>query len=210
MKKIIIGALLIFLALFTFAQEDYDDLKQQLYQQQFQIFNQQRLYISQLSMLTLGGWSVTNLAVGGILSTQTEGSTKYFHQMNAGWNIINLAIAGAGYLGIRKELKIKDWNFSNTVAAQHKMQKILLFNAGLDLAYMMSGVYLIERSKNDLENQDRFKGFGQSLILQGGFLFVFDLVQNQLHQRHGKKLDAYLDKIDVSVSPTGIRCIVKL
>ena len=116
-------------------------------------------------MLALGSWSVTNLAVGGILSTQAEGSNKYFHQMNAGWNVINLAIAGAGYLGIKRDLKVNDWTLSRTVTEQHKMQKILLFNAGLDLAYMMSGVYLIERSKNDLDNQDRFKGFGQSLIL---------------------------------------------
>ena len=186
------------------AQDIYTDLN-------LQLFNQERLEISQKSMLVLGSWSVVNMAAGGILSTQTEGSTKYFHQMNAGWNIINLAIAGAGYLGTRKALKADDdWDLSATVSEQHKMQKILLFNAGVDLAYMMSGVYLIERSKNNLDNQDRFKGFGQSLILQGGFLFVFDLVQNQLHQRHGKQLDDFLGRVSISVSPVGIGCTFQL
>ena len=97
----------------------------------------------------------------------------------------------------------ENWTLSETVTEQHKIQKVLLFNTGLDLAYMATGVYLIERSKNDLENQDRWKGFGQGLILQGGFLFVFDIIQNQLHQKHGKKLSHFLENINVSVSPLG-------
>ncbi len=202
MKQIFLIASLLFATFSSFAQNDsYNNLN-------LQLFNQERLEISKKSMFVLGGWSVTNMAVGGILSTQTEGSTKYFHQMNGIWNVINLSIAAGGYFGVRKDLKKENWTLSESVTEQHKMQKVLLFNAGLDLAYMATGVYLIERSKNDLDNQDRWKGFGQSLLLQGGFLFVFDIVQNQLHQKHGKQLAAFLENTSVSVSPVGFSCVV--
>ncbi|MCB0846751.1 MAG: hypothetical protein KDE26_26060, partial [Bacteroidetes bacterium] len=75
-----------------------------------------------------------------------------------------------------------------TVKAQNQIEKILLFNAGLDLAYIASGAYLIERSKTNPANAGRaeqFNGYGQSLILQGGFLFVFDLTAFLIHQRNG-------------------------
>jgi hypothetical protein len=202
MKQVFLIASLLILVFSSYAQNDsYDDL-------QLQLFNQERLTISKKNMLVLGGWSIANMTIGGVLSTQTEGSTKYFHQMNAIWNIVNLGITAGGYFGIRKELNKENWTLSKTVTEQHKIQKILLFNAGLDLAYIATGVYLIERSKNDLENQDRWKGFGQGLILQGGFLFVFDIVQNQLHQKHGKKLSKFLENTSISVSPVGFSCVI--
>jgi hypothetical protein len=62
------------------------------------------------------------------------------------------------------------------------MQNIFIFNAGLDVGYMAIGLYLMERSKNASKNQDLLKGYGSSLILQGGFLFAFDLVMYFVHK----------------------------
>ena len=46
---------------------------------------------------------------------------------------------------------------------------------GLDVCYMLAGAILKNRAgKMSSENQARNIGFGNSLILQGGFLFVFD------------------------------------
>ena len=53
------------------------------------------------------------------------------------------------------------------------MQKLLLFNAGLDVGYMAFGGYLWEKGRND--GSQRLVGYGQSLILQGAFLMAFDL-----------------------------------
>lgn len=202
MKQTLLGVFFFTITFSSFAQNDsYKALN-------LQLFNQERLEINKKNMLVLGGWSVTNMAVGSILSTQTEGSTKYFHQMNGIWNVVNLGIAAGGYFGSRKEAKKENWNLSETVTEHHKLQKILSLNIGLNVAYMATGVYLIERSKNDLENKDRWKGFGQSLILQGGFLFVFDIVQNQLHQKHGKELVQFLENTNVSVSPVSFSCVI--
>jgi len=139
-------------------------------------FNQTRLNKQKTAMTILGTWAVGNIAVGSILSSRQEGEIKYFNQMNAGWNAVNLVIAGLGYYGVMK-MDASGLDMYSSIQEQYKIQKVLLFNAGLDVGYMLGGAYLIERSKNVTANKnpERLKGFGKSILLQGGFLFVFDL-----------------------------------
>jgi hypothetical protein len=56
------------------------------------------------------------------------------------------------------------------------LERTLIFNSGLDIAYIATGLYLRERGKNELNltRSEQFQGFGKSLMLQGGFLLVFD------------------------------------
>lgn len=143
-------------------------------------FNEQRLQKQKTGMLVLGSWAVVNIAGGLVLANNTDGVTKNFHLMNAGWNVINLGIAGLGYYGAM-QTDPASFDLYASIQEQHKFQKILLFNAGLDLGYMAGGAYLIERSKNASKNADRLKGFGQAIVLQGAFLFVFDVVNYAIH-----------------------------
>lgn len=142
-------------------------------------FNLNRIDHQRKAMLTLGGWAVTNMAASGYLSTQREGSDKYFHQMNVYWNVVNLGIAGLGYISVMKENPAAFGLFASA-DKHYSFQKILLFNAGLDVGYVLGGLYMTERSRrfliNDQAKADRLKGFGNSIMLQGGFLFAFDLV----------------------------------
>jgi len=57
-----------------------------------------------------------------------------------------------------------------------KIEKILLINSGLDVAYIGTGFLLRHLSSNSDKRKDLLKGYGNSLILQGGFLLVFDLI----------------------------------
>ncbi|MEN0051644.1 MAG: hypothetical protein AAF806_31560 [Bacteroidota bacterium] len=138
-------------------------------------FNQNRLQKQKTAMTILGTWAIGNIAAGSILASRQEGEAKYFNQMNAGWNAINLVIAGFGYYGAMK-MDAAGLDLYGSIEEQYKIQKILLFNAGLDIGYMLGGAYLIERSKNAADNPERLKGFGKSIVLQGGFLFAFDLI----------------------------------
>jgi hypothetical protein len=52
------------------------------------------------------------------------------------------------------------------------------------------------------ELRNRFRGYGQSLVLQGGYLFVYDMVMFALLKRTGKKLDVMWK--NVSITPTGL------
>lgn len=122
--------------------------------------------------------------------TQAAGQTKYFHQMNAAWNSVNLAIAGFGYYGLRNQSV--DLSLAETITEFHNFEKILLFNAGLDVGYMAIGAYLWERGIRKESN--RLVGYGKSMILQGGFLFTFDLVLYFMSQ---SKSSALIDTLNV-------------
>jgi hypothetical protein len=67
------------------------------------------------------------------------------------------------------------FDLAASISEQAKMEKLLLFNAGLDIGYMAAGLWMMERSKNIQKNPELWEGFGKSVILQGAFLFVFDL-----------------------------------
>ncbi|MEL6943484.1 MAG: hypothetical protein AAFO82_12510, partial [Bacteroidota bacterium] len=138
-------------------------------------FNQNRLKKQKTAMTILGTWAVGNIALGSVLASRQEGETKYFNQMNAGWNAVNLVIAGFGYFGAMK-MDAATLDMYGSIQEHYKIQKVLLFNAGLDIGYMLGGAYLIERSKNRVDNAERLSGFGKSIALQGAFLFVFDLI----------------------------------
>lgn len=164
-------------------------------------FNTQRLERQKTAMLVLGAWAVGNIGSGLALRGNQQGSTRYFHEMNAGWGAVNLVIAGFGYWASHKA-DPASFDLAGTIHEQHKIQKILLFNAGLDVGYMLGGAYLIERSKNTENKPERLEGFGKSIALQGAFLFVFDLATYWVHQKGNAELDQLLNS--VQLSPNGI------
>ena len=133
--------------------------------------------INRSGMYTLLGWSATNLVVGTIAATQTEGSTHYFHQMNALWNTVNLGLSIGGLI---QERKLKVESLQDFNARQHKLEKIFLINGGLDIVYMGVGTGLLLSKKES----DRNQGYGQSLLLQGGFLMLFDGAMYFLHRNN--------------------------
>ena len=162
--------------------------------------NSNRLQLNKRSMYVLGGWAVTNIAVGTYMRGRTQGSTRYFHEGNAAWNLVNLALAG-GSLWAASGADPAAFDAIQTITEQQKIEKLLLFNAGLDLGYMASGLYLMERSRRGTGVKfDRLKGYGQALLLQGGFLFVFDLTVFALHN---SQANPALQQILSSVYVTG-------
>lgn len=161
-------------------------------------FNQTRINYNRQGMIILGSWAVGNMVWGGIGASQTSGQTKAFHQMNLYWNSVNLLIAGFGYWQATKETPGTD--FWATVEAQQGIEKVLLLNGALDVAYMAGGFFLKERGLR--KSNDRLIGFGKSVILQGAFLLAFDGVLYGFHQVHDKELPALVQNI--SLGPSGV------
>lgn len=156
-------------------------------------FNAERLKLTKDGMYVLGGWAVGNMLISGgmLVSNQTAGSTTYFYRMNTMWNTVNIALAGSALYTIAGA-NPADFDLAYTLTEQNKIEKLLLVNAGLDLAYIATGLYLVERSKNRSKQSDMFKGFGQSLWLQGGFLLAFDSIMYAVLNGHGNKLIKHL------------------
>jgi hypothetical protein len=168
-------------------------------------FNQNRLNTDKKLMLTLGSWSVANAGASAYGWATTDLEAKYFHQMNVMWSGINLALAVPGYLKAIKS-DANAMQASETMRLQHQTEKVFLFNAGLDLGYIASGFFLKQRALNDLNNYHRFRGWGNAIILQGGFLFLFDLSAYLIHANHRKdQMHPLLDRLELSDNGLGIK-----
>ncbi|MDX9941119.1 MAG: hypothetical protein RBS53_02730 [Bacteroidales bacterium] len=164
-------------------------------------FNLKRQEISRIGMWTLGGWAATNFLVSGIGWARGSGSNMYFHQGNVLWNTVNAGIAGVALYSLYQG-DAGSLGFLETIQEHFGMEKTLLFNAGLDVGYMATGFYLHEKARNSTKFHDRFKGYGSALILQGAFLFVFDLVLFGILNHHGKTLETLL--LSAYFTPEGV------
>jgi hypothetical protein len=169
--------------------------------QQLSSFNQERIDINRKGMVILGSWAGANLATNGILLANSSGSDKYFYQMNIYWNVVNGALAGLGLWQAKR--KIGESTAFQTLEEQSSTEKAFLINSGLDVAYIVSGAYLMEKSKNSTDNQDMLKGYGQSIILQGGFLLLFDGIMYGVHRSHLKKRKSIFDNLTFTGNQVG-------
>lgn len=170
-------------------------------------FNQSREHIKTTGMKVLGSWAIANITVGAIGNSNTTGQTKYFHQMNAIWNVVNLGTAVAGYISSKKSMD-KAFTSEQTLKEQHKIEKIFLINGGLDLAYIGTGLYLNNRGNSN--NDDKLKGYGSAVILQGAFLLLFDATMYTAEKHNGKKLVKFLQKNPVTFDGQKIGMIFHL
>jgi len=165
---------LIFPAALILAQDNFSD--------QLQSFHQQRININETAMLILGGWAASNILMGTYGNFKASGEAKYFHQFNAMWNVVNLGIATFGYLNAVNSDPSSMTNLE-IIKDFNSLQNLLLLNAGLDAAYIATGFYLKERAKNS-SGSERLRGYGNSLLLQGGFLLLFDVTLYFVHQNN--------------------------
>jgi hypothetical protein len=173
--------------------------------QSLQKFNEERIQTDKRLMIGLGTWATSNFIASGIgWATVPSGEAHYFHQMNLMWNTVNIGLAIPGYIKAKKSNP--SLTFAQTIKAQHQTEKIFLINTGLDIGYMAGGLLLKSAAKTNSDRQHQFNGYGNSLLLQGGFLFVFDLVAYSIHNRHSKKsLDKILNTIELSSTGIGLK-----
>ncbi|MES2006470.1 MAG: hypothetical protein V4450_18275 [Bacteroidota bacterium] len=153
------------------------------------------------NMWVLAAWAGANIIQGSISAGNATGSDHYFHQMNAYWNTVNLAVAGLGLWAAKKQLAGMH-TLERNLREQNQMEKLLLLNTGLDAAYIMTGLYLKERG-NRL-NRDQPSGYGSSLIIQGSFLLIFDIIQYAEHRRNGKALEKNMANWQLGTTSNGM------
>ncbi|HYO72889.1 MAG TPA: hypothetical protein VEU33_43195 [Archangium sp.] len=151
--------------------------------------NTEAVRLNQTAMGVLLGWAVLNMGAGTAGHFTTEGERKAFWQANAAWNVVNLAIGGFGLYG-QLTATPETWDLARSLAEGQKMEKLLLLNAGLDVGYIAFGGFLLERGLRT--DSAQLRGWGKSLLLQGGFLLLFDAVLWGLNWRLNSQLTARL------------------
>ncbi|MCC3154475.1 hypothetical protein Q3A66_15430 [Hymenobacter sp. BT770] len=152
-----------------------------------------RLYLASEQLVgwglaVLAAWALLNLTVSGYFVSRADRRYESypFHGMNVGWGMINAGLACWGVLHLHFTAPA-GLRLGDLVQAQLANENVFLLNAGLDVAYVMTGFFL--RALAGLPAQPkpvRLLGFGRSLWVQGGFLLVFDVAMWSLLHGHGK------------------------
>lgn len=166
-------------------------------------FNTERLQVNKTGMLVLGGWAVGSIGINAFMTRNASGSDAHFYRMNIYWNLVNLALA---IPGLRHSI-ITDpasLDLAASASAYHSMGKILLINAGLDVAYITGGFLMKEMAKTRENKFNILNGYGRSLILQGGFLLAFDLILYTVLQSKGDKLTKILEVVQLAPGGVGL------
>lgn len=153
--------------------------------------NQQRELLAQQGMGLLGVWALLNLLLSGWLVARTSPrlARHHFHLMNVAWGAINAVLAVWGIIHA-EPLRAAGRTLAASLQAQFDLEKLLLLNAGLDVAYLAAGAWLRARAAAATAEQrpERLLGYGQAVLLQGGFLLLFDAGLYLLYHRFAAAL----------------------
>lgn len=168
-------------------------------------FNKKRNQLTKGGLWALNGWAVSNIAYGTVAYYNTpEGEARYFHQMNALWNTVNLAIGVPGLIKAYTE-DYGTFNFRKSVKVQHQTELAYMVNGAIDLSYITTGIILREAAHRFPDSYHQFRGYGNSFIMQGGFLLILDIFKYGLHKINAKKrLNPIWDDIEFSQSGLGV------
>ncbi|MDX9903394.1 MAG: hypothetical protein RB288_04880 [Bacteroidales bacterium] len=159
-------------------------------QADYQAFHAGSLKTNNTGMYILGSWAVANMAAGAYLWSTATGNTKYFGQMNLFWNVVNLSIAGFALYG-NYTTDFSTMAGDELLARHLKTENLLLINSALDIGYIGAGFLMRHLSDKSVNRGDLLRGYGNSVILQGGFLLVFDLVMYGIMR--GQRVDFLRD-----------------
>lgn len=193
---ILLCAFVLFIPLGSFAQAD----AQEFYKKSLQTQN--------TGMYILGTWALLNITTGAYGWKNYSGSSMYFSQMNLFWNTVNLSIAGiALYNNFQSDFSLLSQ--SEVLANHTRVENLFLINAGLDLAYIGTGFLLKHFSFKYPANSRLLAGYGNSVILQGSFLLLFDAVWYAM-MRSQRLSFLTLGDLSIIPSPVGLKLIFLL
>ena len=124
-------------------------------------------------------WAVLNMGLGAVaLAVQRGPLLQGLATQSVAWGAVNAVIALAGFWSERRRLARGDTAGPEQGVAREgrALRRLLLLNTGLDVLYIAAGVAaaVFRGATSSL-----WRGHGLGIILQGAFLFFFDLIHAQ-------------------------------
>ena len=141
-------------------------------------------------------WSALSIAAGAILLLAGDAFWRGFGLQAVVWGAIDAGIALFGRRASQKRQASAPPGADTTAREARTLRRLLWINTGLDVLYVAGGLLLVStRGQTD----PFAAGTGWGIVLQGGFLFVFDL----LHARGvaGYEVDPPLPALDMFGGP---------
>lgn len=133
-------------------------------------------------------WAAGSILVGLALFVFTSGFWDGFGIQALAWGVIDALIAGFGlWISRRRRRAVADTEDPALRQAgvrpsgaeqseSRKLRRILWINTGLDILYIAGGIVLAATLGR---GNPAWRGHGWGIILQGAFLFFFDLIHAQ-------------------------------
>lgn len=134
--------------------------------------------------VSLAIWATLNILIGATFIFQSEAHHFYIFTMNISWNVVNIAVAIFLYT---HHNNVFDQSISllNQMEYQKHIEKSIVFNMGLDLAFIATGFSMYYYGNIPIvSHPELWLGFGISVIMQGSFLFILDMVFFRLHRKN--------------------------
>ena len=117
-------------------------------------------------------WAGASIFLGMIMQWPANKTARGIGVQFVGWGLINAAIAFFGQRATQKRQQQANAHTLITLTRETKnLRRLLWVNSGLDLFYMAGGWWLARRRGRDSLH---WRGQGIGIMLQGGFLFLFD------------------------------------
>ena len=114
------------------------------------------------------GWAVASIAAGLALGRGDDAVRRGVGEQFVGWGVVNAIIAL-----VARRPPPEASNLVETAARKRTLARLLWLNTGLDVVYVLGGWRAMRgRGATDA----RWRGRGLGVVLQGGFLFFFDLL----------------------------------
>jgi len=120
-------------------------------------------------------WAAANIAAGAWLQQRQSKFLRGVGMQSLSWGGINalIALIGGGFTRIRHANNPDPTAPEIVQRERRNLGAALWINAGLDVFYILGGIALaLTRGKRN----PLMRGAGWGVVIQGGFLFVFDLV----------------------------------
>jgi hypothetical protein len=137
----------------------------------------------------LGAWATGSVVIGAALAVVGRATglpvISGFARQQVAWGAVDGAIAGFGLVRSRGQapdgVSIVDDGDRPDAAAQAraaKLERVLLVNSGLDVAYVAGGIALAAAApavaRRTGRDAERLVGDGLGIVVQGGFLLALD------------------------------------
>jgi hypothetical protein len=131
------------------------------------------LYLTRLLPVLLG-WSVASLLAGAWLRRKPGEHRRGVADQFLAWGALDGLIAAGGIAGsLRSNRQLQAGEISPAEHAHQarRFEQVVWANAALDTGYMASGAAMIRRNADHPYR----RGTGWGILLQGAFLFAWDL-----------------------------------
>ena len=116
------------------------------------------------------GWAAASIGTGLALRQGGDALRRGVGEQYVGWGVINALIALIGRRGASRQRSTAPMD---AAAQKRTLSRLLWVNTGLDVLYVLGG-WRAMRGRGSADT--RWRGRGLGIVLQGGFLFFFDLL----------------------------------